>query len=107
MDGQIALSIQENNREMSTKRGQKEEPHLVNTFWTNESLNPEPKQGQNYSADDTKIAKPESKWRAIKDRERYVKFGTNSAVQYHDDSYNGATQSNRRESLLPTCRALA
>jgi hypothetical protein len=55
-------------------------PHLINAFRTNESLDTEPKQGQNNSADDAEIAQPESKGRAIEDRERYVESGTNSAV---------------------------
>ena len=41
--------------------GEAEGLNLVNAFGTNESLDTEPKQRQNYSADDAEVAQPESK----------------------------------------------
>lgn len=60
--------------------------HLINAFRTNGSLNAEPEHGQNNSADDAEIAQPEPKRGAIEDREGYVKPGTDSAIQHHDDT---------------------
>lgn len=85
MDGQMAFNICDNDHQCLRKGGEADELHLVNGFRANESLDPEPKQGQNHSADDTKIAQPESKRGAIKDGERYVKSGTDGAIQYHDN----------------------
>lgn len=81
-------------------------PHLINAFRTNESLDTEPEQGQNNSADDAEIAQPESKRGAIEDRERYVKPGTNSAIQNHNDPNDNVSQYDGGQRLPPTSFAL-
>ena len=68
---------------------------------TGESLDTVPEHGEDDSRYDTEITEPETKRRPVKDREGYMKSGTDSSVEDDDKGNDEVSKSYRRKSLPP------